>query len=505
MSALAEDVLQIIKETQHRALIEPEWFYRELVRCEELLPWQLEGIEAALDVPRLAFGYETHINHKGLQTISIVSGHGTGKTHFLALLNVIWNYCFPALSVVTAPKYDQVRTRFFPRYRAILRNAVYREHIKIDTMKAAYYGDIDWGVQGETASEPENIAGYHDTPQLIGVDEASSQRLDDLYQTLEGALTTPGSVVAEIGNPTRSTGEFWSHHNKPKVAELCYRMHVNYTHARKIVSMAWVNKMKKKYGKDSPVFKVRVLGEFVKAEKFQLLHYSWLANAADRDFKDDGSIPRLVVSVDVADGGDDFTVVTAALFYETVTLLLRQEKHSFDPEDASLKSGEAGMEMFDRFDGKKNGEDSLIIDAVGPGSGSCGIAQREGYPVVRYKGGESSDNSSEWRNRRVQSYISLRDDFRDNKIIIAEDFVDDEDDLDEFFDQLASIRLRQNTERNEDLETKEQHNKRTKKSPDRADSAAQLYSTQVPTIYEGDVTVTVVGESLEDNYDAGLI
>lgn len=504
MNALAEDVIQVIKASQVRALVEPEWFFRELVRCDELLPWQLKAIEATLDVPRKAFGYDTVYNHEALQSITIVSGHGTGKTQWLAQLFAIWNYVFPALAVITAPKQDQVRTRFFPRYRLVLRNALYREHIQIDNLKASYYGDVDWGVQGETASEPENIAGYHDTPQLIGVDEASSQRLDDLYQTLEGALTTPGSVVAEIGNPTRSQGEFWSHHNKPKIADMSYRMHVNYKDAKRIISMTWVNRMKRKYGEDSPVFKVRVLGEFVKAEKFQLIHYSWMADANDKDFKTDGSIPRLVISVDVADGGDDFTVVTAAVFYESFTHYLRQEKHSFEPEEASLKSGEAGMEMFDRYKGSKSGEDLLVIDAVGPGSGSCAIAQRAGYPIVRYKGGESSDDIDEWRNRRVQSYISCRDDFRDGKVIIDEDFVDDEDDLDEFFDQLASIRLRQNAEKNEDLETKEQHNKRTKKSPDRGDSTAMLYATQTPTIYEGDTAVEIIGESLEDTYDAGL-
>lgn len=476
-----QQALAVYQESIIRTLEEPEWFFSEVLRCEPLLKWQVKAVNAVLDVHRKAIKMPTVINHDALQGISVVSGHGTGKTQLLAAVGHIWIFIFPVLAVVTAPKQDQIKTRFMPRFRLLLRNALtsYKMTTKVDSLKVARFGNPDWGIQGETASEPENIAGYHDTPQLVMVDEASGQRLDAMYQTMEGALTTKGSVLVEIGNPTRSSGEFWAHHNKPNVMNDYFRMHVNYKDALKIISKKWVDRMRRKYGEDSPIFKIRVLGLFVEAERFQLIFYGWLAEAFEREVRDDGSIPRLVVSADVADGGDDFCVITTTLFYASFTVLLKQTKHSFPATESTIRLADECEKTFIEFKGDKT-KDTIVVDAVGVGAGSAGTLVRRGYNVVPFKGGKQSDDPEEWRNRRVQSYLAMRNDYRDNKVIIDDNAFDDEEDRDEFFDQMASIRLKHDSDKEEDIETKEQHLKRTLKSPDRADSPMMAYTSEVP-------------------------
>jgi len=471
---------------------------------EELQDWQEEGLEAVMDVRRFAAKRKTScFNRKGLPRISVRSCHGTGKTQWLAQAIHLWNFTTYGLVACTAPKQDQLKTRLWARYRAIRRNAPewYREMIQVDALRIKVLGDEDWGAVAETASEPENLAGYHDKPQLFLVDEASGQRLDAMFPVIEGALTTPGSVVAEIGNPTRSSGEFWAHHNKRGTMELYYRMHVKPEDAAKYVSRAWVDAMAKKYGVTSPIYRVRVLGEFVEQEANQLVNYGWLSEAREREFAEDGSVPRLVVSVDVAAGGEDFTVCEASRFYVTNTRKLRQEKHNFDPRVASLKTAEAAVELFERFGGTKeggpSGQDFIVVDMIGVGNGAYNYLVQWGYPVVGYSGGSASDDLKRWRNRRVQSYWAFHDDLQAGRVSYAEDFVDGEEDWDEYCDQVCAIRSRPGEERVEDLEPKDMLIKRTHKSPDRADTSAMAYVTELPDVAaSGSTTVQAFGGML---------
>ena len=484
----------------------PAWFFAIIGQAAQV--WQLELCEAILDVRRKAAGLPTVTNHLGLPRITIRSCHGTGKTHALAMVAHWWNFTTYGLAVATAPKQDQLKTRLWPRYRAILRGAPewYRAMIGVTALRVSVLGDEDWGLIAETASEPENLAGYHDDPQLFLVDEASGQRLDAMFPVIEGALTTPGSVVVEIGNPTRSTGEFWSHHNKAGVSELYYRMHIR-PEDSPYVSPDWVDAMRTKYGEKSPIFKVRVRGDFVELEENQLIPYGWLTDAKDAEFETDGSASRLVVSLDVSAGGQDFTVAEATRFHQTRAHKLRQEKNSFEPRIASREAALMAAEMFERFGGDKDnpGDDMIVVDMMGVGNGALNYLVEWGYPVIGYAGGESSDDPARWRNRRVQSYWAFHDDLQAGRLVYSDDFVDTSEDWDEYCDQVCAIRSRPGSERVEDLETKEMLIRRTHKSPDRADCSAMSYLTQLPDLANiGNSAAEAYGSTLTERYDGGL-
>lgn len=492
MTAAAQ-AIDILEEAVDRSRADPAWFLENILCCiDQCDDWQIEVLQAIADVWRLSNGLATVVNHEGRNRITIVSCHGPGKTHELALILHWWNFCFYGLVVGTAPKQDQIKTRFMPRYRKIRKGALmaYQQLQGVDTTKISILKDPDWGYVGETASEPENLAGYHDTPQLFLVDEASSQRLDPMFPVIEGALTTPGSVLVQIGNPTRSRGEFHSAHNKPGTMELYYKVHVDPTKSR-YVDQSWVDNMKRKYGVDSPIFKIRCLGLFVEAERNQLIHMSWLAEAAERIYQNegDGSVPRRVMSIDVSDGGDDLSVITITIFHDSITLFRKQKKYSFPATIAPAMLAKEAEILWEQFEFSDKEGDSIVVDAMGVGAGCAGNLILAGYPVVTFKGGAASDDPLEWRNQRVQCGLAMRNDYRDGKVIIHPDAFDDEEDRDTYFDQCVAVRTNPGTERVEDLETKEQHIKRTMKSPDHFDSAMMAYTSQQPYIASGEAMV----------------
>jgi hypothetical protein len=119
-----------------------------------------------------------------------------------------------------------------------------------------------------------------------------------------------------------------------------------------------------------------------------------------------------------------------------------------------------------------------VVDSLGVGTGCAGELYDRGYRVVRYKGGESSDNDKKWRNRRTQSYLVARDAFRDRLISFADDAVDDPVELEA---QLCSVRRKVvGDDKLEDLVTREEMRREGIKSPDRADSIVMQFATQAP-------------------------
>jgi len=436
----------------------------------------------------------------------------THNTYGVAGIMHWFNFCFYGTIVCTAPKEKQLRTRLWPAFRKInsKANPGYQELIKVDASKIVWANDEDWVAHAETASEPENLAGYHSDYLLFIVDEATGVK-EDMYPVIEGAVSTGKLVIIIlIGNPTKNIGTFYDSHMTKRVAKNYYQIHVDLSKTKR-VNKDWVRQMEEKYGKDSPIVQIRCYGNFADANENQLISLPWLMDAKEQDFAEDGSLPWLRVSVDVADGGEDETVITVARHYTSFTHYLKQARFSFPAAESPILSAQAAARMFDEYGGRLDGDDDLVVDSIGVGAGCAGhlvvgVPQKDGtikkYPVVVYKGGEASDNKDMWRNRRVQTHMVGRDELRDGRAVFAEDFAD-ENDWEDFCAQMCSIHTNPSNERVEDLETKEHMKKRGIKSPDMAESWMMQHATQAPTQYMN-IEPTVVGETMASTYDAGL-
>jgi hypothetical protein len=525
-NAVVTDPAALINQARQRARTNPVWFAREILQLKqlpgepslrtdpqlswELDEWTIELLEAVADVVRRQEGLPTKFNHQGLNMITVRSMHGPGKTFGLALLMHWFGFSFYGKNPCTAPKLNQLKSRLWPEFRKIRRRALpgYADLTEVMSETIYWMGadgkpDPDHWSFMETASSPESLAGLHDRYMLLLVDEASGVS-ENLWPVIEGAISTGKVVILVIiSNPTRIQGTFAASHLRPNVAKNWYRLHISLDKTAR-VSRHWVHKMEEKYGKDSPIVKVRCYGEFAEEDANQLISMQWIDNAKAIPFEIDGSIPRHRLSVDVADGGANYSVITLASHYQSFTHWRKQWQHNYPTGKAvTMLANEVERQWRANELNKMNGDD-IVVDSLGVGAGVASILIDRGLPVVLYKGGAKSDNTNLYRNRRVQSYLVLRNDLRDDKVVIEDDFVD-EDDWDDVYGQLCSIQIRHGTERLEDLMTKEQMVNAGIISPDRADSIAMQYATQAPEMSVGDLSSYFVGQQMETaSYDGGI-
>lgn len=440
-------------------------------------------------------GQPTVENHEGLPWLSVVAMHGPGKTHTAALFAHLFNFCFPGRIVVTAPKFTQLTTRFMPAFRKIIMRAQpwVRKLIKDGERRVTWCGNKDWCLLLETASKPENLAGHHERFLLVIVEEATGVP-ETLWPVVFGALSTGEIVILlMISNPTKRSGTFAKSHLSQIESRDYYRMKIALADTKR-VNKDWVERMRRRYGENSPIYKIRVLGEFATDDAFQLIATEWVTAAAQRQFETDGSLPKLRVSIDAADGGEDETVITVARHYASHTRILKQKAFSFELAKAQIEAADAGERMFEEFGGVK-GKDEFVVDAIGVGTGCAGELYDRGHAVIRYKGGEDSADPKKWRNRRTQSYLVARDAFRDGLISIEDGAIDDPEELEA---QLCSVKRKPTgDDRVEDLVTREEMRRDGIASPDRADSVVMQFATQQP-LYgstSGEDTQTITQES----------
>lgn len=475
----------------HRALKGEPTIAEDPSRSWELDQFQCDILEAMADVWRAKAGQPTRVNHNGTPFITVRSGHGPGKTHTAALAALTFLTAFPARIVCTAPKLQQLRTRVWGALRKIDARAEgwWREtHVIHDT--AVYMQEVDakgrvvenrnWCVLAETATQPENIAGHHERYIMVVVEEATGVP-ETLWPVIFGALSSGEiCILLMISNPTRITGTFANSHLQKREEANYFRYHVSLKNARRI-DRKWVAAMERKYGKDSPVVAVRCHGEFPTADPNQLLALEWIQRAFDATFAEDGSLPHFRISADVADGGEDESVITVGQHYQTRRRMREQSAHNFPASESPIRVAQTMLTRWDAYGCKAENGDYFIVDSLGVGAGTAGYLLDKGFPVVTYKGGASSADPERWRNRRVQSYIGLRNDLRDGYLAFDEGFCD-ADEFDDLLAQLCSIKTKPEVDRVDDLVTKEAMRADGIKSPDRADSLAMQYATNAPTL-----------------------
>lgn len=491
-------------QTLQRTRSDPVWFAETVLNLTGTMyyldVWVKELLNAVADVYRKQNNLPTVVNHEGKSMITVRAMHGPGKTFALAIIMHWFNNAFRGRIICTAPKEKQLATRLWPAFRkiAVRAGAVYRSALRIDALKIVWHNDEDWCALAETASQPENLAGYHDDYMIFLVDEASGMP-EEMFPVIEGAISSGTLVILILsGNPTKNQGTFHASHCIPKVAKHYYQMHVALDKTTR-VNRAWVQRMEDKYGRSSPVVMVRCYGEFADSDEAQLIPYAWLTDAYGREDVGAGNIPRLRVTADVADGGANFTVVTAAHMRGDCVHVFRQRQYAFPSSESPILAAKAAAQMFEDYGGCAANGDDIVVDSLGVGAGTAGYLLEQGLPVVAYKGGAASDNPKLWRNRRTQSYIVCRDAHRDGRVAYAEDFLDESDgadgDWDEFTAQMCSVRTRPGQERVEELETKKAMMARGIASPDRADGIAMLFATQLPSV-PGILTASAVGDSV---------
>jgi phage terminase large subunit len=168
-------------------------------------------------------------------------------------------------------------------------------------------------ILGFSTNEPEKMAGVSGKNLLFIIDEASGVP-EEIFEAIEGNRAG-GAKVALFSNPTRTVGTFYdAFHSK---SEFWHRLHIssedspNVTEGRSVVpglaTLDWVNEKRDEWGEESPLYNVRVRGNFPRQGQNVVISLDLIEAALEREPENDDG--QLRVGVDVARFGDDESVI----------------------------------------------------------------------------------------------------------------------------------------------------------------------------------------------------
>jgi hypothetical protein len=257
------------------------------------------------------------ISPQGAIRIAMASGHGPGKSAFVAWI-ILWAIStkVDTRGVVTANTSTQLKTKTWAELAKWHRLCICG-HWFLLTATAIYAADVahekTWRIDCIPWSETntEAFAGLHNQGKRIVVlfDEGSAIP-NIIWEVTEGALTDADTEIlwGVFGNPTRNTGRFrecfagGQFHHRWKARQIDSRT-ARLTNKQEIAE--WISD----YGEDSDFVRVRVKGEFPRAGSTQFISGDLVQAAARADRDPEVSLyDPLVLGIDVARFGGDKTV-----------------------------------------------------------------------------------------------------------------------------------------------------------------------------------------------------
>jgi len=238
--------------------------------------------------------------------ISLPAAHGVGKTFLASLIITYALSVVPRIAgVATSNTRQQLITKLV---REIQKVIPYNPGLKCTTYGVRRITKPSNVVSFVTfdPTMPESFQGLHEEFVLIVIDEASGLP-DDLFRVLEGALSGGRFYYLLLGNPTKLGTYF--HKTVTDYKHIWVSRPISCFDSHR-VSPSYSENMDTLYGKDSDMYRVRVLGLFPKISggDSNLFKTSDFKNVFEEKFEGclDG---ERSLGMDVGAGGDKTVLV----------------------------------------------------------------------------------------------------------------------------------------------------------------------------------------------------
>ena len=221
----------------------------------------------------------------GNPKVSIKSGQGVGKTGIEAVALLWFLTCFPFPRVVaTAPTKQQLHDVLWSEVSKWQeRSPLLRAILKWTKTYIYMVGhEKRWFATARTATKPENMQGFHEDNMLFIIDEASGVA-DPIMEAILGTLSGGNNKLLMCGNPTRTSGTFYDAFYSSK---WMYKCHTVSSEDSPRTNKDNIAAIKRKYGEDSNVVRVRVYGEFPEQEDDVFIPISWLDSSMQTELSD---------------------------------------------------------------------------------------------------------------------------------------------------------------------------------------------------------------------------
>lgn len=438
--------------------------YRSLVKRAPEITWQQKEVLEA--IPEcIGLG----------KPIAIRSGHGVGKTGLISWI-IIWGMnTHPFIKIpCTSGKENQIKDILWSelaKWHRKLPNIVKQNtHWTATEYKSTKYGE-DWFAVARTATQPENMQGFHAPYLMFLIDEAPAV-MHEIFEVIMGALSTEGAFSLMTGNPTLLEGEFYTaFHKNRKLYKLFHFSSAD----SPLVSSSYPSDVATKYGRDSDIYRVRVLGDFPLAGEDVFISMQDVEKAKLRNDTKYTQMDTIYIGGDIARFGDDETVMCVRRGYKVI------HQETWAKKGIPETVGRIWGFVMKNFKGL-GFKIVISIDDTGVGGGvtdglnynidrdDCEdwisvIAENNGAtPLLKDERGNLL-----YKNRGTELWACIRDNI--GKL----DLPDDE----ELTAQLSTRKYKIGADGRIELEKKIEMKKRGLKSPDRADALSLTFSSFV--------------------------
>jgi phage terminase large subunit len=429
---------------------DPVWFLREVLAFE---PWskQREILEAVRDHDRVA----------------VRSANAVGKTSIAGRAVLWWLAGGPgSIALTTAPTDRQVRRLLWKEIRqGYHASRGFFDGELFDTRLSLGDG---WEALGLSTDDAESFSGWHDERVLVVVDEASGVG-EDIFEAIEGVLAGGHAKLLLISNPTRTSGQFFEAFHRERrlwrtiaVSALDTPAFtgesVSEAVARRLVTRGWVEEKRAKWGEQSPLFQVRVLGEFPSQSEDAVCAIAEVEAAQRRRL-----VPGFptVVACDVARFGSDETVIATRRGPRV------RVARSYVGRDLMQTAGEI-LQVARRLRVEANEAPVVVVDDAGLGGGVVDRLREVGeFRVVAFNGAGAARERREYPNRRSEAWFVFAGQLADIDLDGDEQLAAD----------LVAPSYRLDSQGRRVVEAKSETKRRLGRSPDRADAVLMAFAT----------------------------
>lgn len=391
---MRERVLAAVDDPVAFALLAFPWGEGELAEFSGPDTWQMEALEAIRD----GLSWEEPCQD------ATASGHGVGKTAFLAILALWAMVRRGCRGTITANTGEQLRTKTWPELAKWYRLCLVRDlwELSATSLRSSDQEQREnWRLDMVTWSEenPAAFAGLHNAgSRIILIMDEASEIAPVIWETAEGALTDANTQIVWVacGNRTQPTGRF-----NDCFGRLSHRWKTRCIDSRtaRASNKALLARWAQDYGEDSDFFKVRVRGLAPAVAEQQLLGADEIEAAFNRHYREDQyAHASVVLGVDVARQGSDESVIARRQG------LVAWPSRAMRIPDTTLLADCVAREW------SNHRADGCLVDGTGGyGAGVVDCLRTMGRrPIEVQFAGQASDPDRCF-NKRSEMYLRLRD------------------------------------------------------------------------------------------------
>ena len=338
------------------------------------------------------------------------------------------------------------------------------------------------------------MQGFHEDNMLFIVDEASGVA-DTIMEAILGTLSGENNKLLMLGNPTKTSGVFYDSHTVDRALYKCHT--VNSENVAR-VNKKNIENLKKKYGKDSNVVRVRVYGEFPTQEDDVFIPLSIIEQCSSRlyELPDNNKLPNIILGVDIARFGNDETIIYRNAQGRLKIMAERKGQDLMATAGDVIRIYKKTINEFPEYRGKIY----VNIDDTGLGGGVTDRLkevkkeqQLYRLAVVPINAAEKIETDTKAGKEAAEYYNDITTHmWACLKELIEHKEIELEDDADTVA-QLSTRKYRIASNGKIEIEGKDEMKKRGLKSPDRGDAAAlsvylgkiKKYTGSMPNISDG--------------------